>query len=794
MKVTNFADKKNGLDGAHEDIVMGIDEDNHLTLLNSLTHLYSNPVMAALREYCANASDAHKDSGQTKPFEVEFPYHHGGSYNLRVRDYGKGMSKAQITKVYSQYGATTKGKTNKQVGGFGLGSKSGLAVSNHLFVNTVSNGVLIKAQILKNKDQTSVIRILSETPTTAPSGTEIILPVSSKQLTQLKEHAAEELVGYKPEQVTLNRSPITYSVHDMEQFIPVTLGTNVIAYIARNTTAQQNIYGLPPHHPNLFKSDISVIMGGVYYPTLPSHGSVDSNQREFFMQVNALNERFRNSPKIILNVPVGSVNLPPHRDAIIDTEKTWNSLKNLISNLYMGLDSSLESYLNERSIGEASTIVASMSALFAPDDTWKHRGETYNNDFDKIMTNFPVLYSRVSQHYYRSGAIRLVGRLNTDGYRSVHCRVNDTNYNYANYHNMRKDKIVVLNFVVEKEKYDEVVAYEVNEKSHWQTRVQMKKPRLHSFMTRYLGSIADTVYGSDNYYVLITPTGTVIPDHLVSAIDFTVTEDILKAEYKKKFPPAPKKKVQHKHCRVTKDKIQHSLVSEDEKVVYFGGKDSYGTETFMAENVQLPQIHMMKKVSTGSIEQSAEHSWLFNGLFNLIDVDASLVALGSTRAEGSFKKAFKDSTPLGKIVMDYYENLDADRKLAVQHAYSLFALWQAPDPLFLMMGELKHSLMNKSVEFMFKERELIAVAHYLFAFKDNYVDGLLDWKQKFVKSLEGKELAWSMLLPLQSLVNDIYSNGQVRPVDGVYKTHLALRCANLLHEDYLISAVDKLTA
>lgn len=84
MKLNNFADKKNGMDGSDEDIVMGIDADNHRTLLNSLTHLYSNPVMAAFREYCANASDAHKDSGQKKAFEITFPHRFEGVSNLRI--------------------------------------------------------------------------------------------------------------------------------------------------------------------------------------------------------------------------------------------------------------------------------------------------------------------------------------------------------------------------------------------------------------------------------------------------------------------------------------------------------------------------------------------------------------------------------------------------------------------------------------------------------------------------------------------------------------------------------------
>lgn len=796
MKLNNFADKKNGMDSSDEDIVMGIDADNHRTLLNSLTHLYSNPVMAAFREYCANASDAHKDSRQKKAFEITFPYRFEGKPNLRIRDFGKGMTEEQITKIYSQYGATTKANNNAQVGGFGLGSKSGLAVSNHLYVNTIANGVLIKAKVLKNKDNESVIRILSRENTTAPSGTEILLPLTVPQLSELQSKAEEELVGYKPSQVKLNGDNITYSVHDKKLFVPVTVGSNVIAYITRNDTKTSNSYGLPSHAENLFKANYSVIMGGVYYPSLPSHGSVDPNDYAFITLIGELNLRFKNTPKVILNIPVGSVDLPPHRDSIIDTAKTWDSLKGLFSNLHLGLRASTESYLNALSMKEASFAVASMRALFSPEEKWNYQGQTYLNSMSITMSPMPYLYSHISG-YYSSGHTRYDGKIGVEQFTALHAKTNAGEYNYNGSY-QKKKKTFVVNLELEQDKYDEVVAYEINENLNWQKKVKMKKPRVHGFITRTLYPVLCDKYTGEDYYIVITLKGAVIPEHFACAIDTFTNEEKTKVAYRTLFPPMAKKTVEQKHCRVSRDKIQYSLVSDDEKVVYFGGKDSYGTEQFMHKqdtgNLTLRQSVIMKQVSTGASSESDDYKWAYAGLLNLVESGTSVIALGNTRSEKLFKKSFKEAVPLGEVVMKFYDNLDTDRQMAVQHAYSIIAMWsEHVDALFSVLGNTDYYMENRSVQLMFQEPELVSVAHYLFAFKDNYVNGLVEWKKSFVESLKGKELACRMLLPLQSLLSEVNYLDRSATMNE-YNTQLSLRCPKIIHRDELAGFANKLTS
>lgn len=803
MKVNNFADRKNGLDGAVEDIVMGIDSDNHLQLLNSLTHLYGNPIMAAFREYCANAADAHKAIGQEKAFEVNFPHYYGGSTVLRIRDYGNGMTKEQLTKVYSQYGASTKGNDNTQVGGFGLGSKSGLAVSNTLHVNTVSNGVLIEAQILKNKDNLSVIRILSEEPTTNPSGTEILLPITSKQEKELQTNAENDLVGYAPKQVKLNNSTLKHSVHNKKLFIPITVGSNTVAYVKRNDTKRKNNHVDGSLKP--FWVKYSVIMGSVYYPGLPAHGSIDIENQAIQNLVNGLGNRFGNSPLIILNVPVGSVDLPPHRDSIIDTEKTWNTILGLLGNVQMGLDTSVDAYLNTLpSLGEAGKCAASMRDLFVQDSKWKYKGHCYETDLSLAMEQPAFIFYH--KNYYSSdrGTIRYREPAKESFFTPLYCKREEANY--ATGYDGTMTHMKVVNFKVPSDKYKEVIAFEQNEQRSHANRLKLNKPRAHAFMTRYLKIVVPDLLKIKDYFVVVTEdNGPEIPEHFKEAFDLTIDETGAKAEFRRLNPVKKKTVTKQSHCRLTSKRFEFSEISSDEDVVFFGGKGCYGTEeeilNGITKGIQWPSnskpahLTSIRKVSNGSDPHLYGGAWLLDALRKIVPNTTSLVGVSDGRSPSVFQKAFKESVPLGNIVMSRYDEMDDDHKLAVQHAYSIVSHWtDGIAALFSVFNDDDHGLTNESVNLMFKKPELVGMAYYLFAFKDNYVEGLLEWKKNFISSMEGKELAGMTLLPVQCFLTMHYSYSRVGiKDDGSVINSAQIRSLNSFHVEQVAKFVDKLT-
>ena len=108
-----------------------IDKSAAGLVMDILAKLYANPLAAAIREYTSNAIDAHIASGSDKPVEVNLPSRQ--NQWLTIRDYGKGLTAFDILTVYANFGSSDKRDSDEFIGGFGIGSKSGLAISDSIY-------------------------------------------------------------------------------------------------------------------------------------------------------------------------------------------------------------------------------------------------------------------------------------------------------------------------------------------------------------------------------------------------------------------------------------------------------------------------------------------------------------------------------------------------------------------------------------------------------------------------------------------------------------------------------------
>ncbi|NBR67090.1 MAG: hypothetical protein EBT79_07425, partial [Actinobacteria bacterium] len=99
----------------------GMRSENSAHIFNILrSTLYSNKVLAVLREYSANAWDEHRAAGiPDRPIKVVIPT--ALEPTLRIRDYGRGLSEQQVFEVYTQYGSSTKRDSDDVVGCLGIG-------------------------------------------------------------------------------------------------------------------------------------------------------------------------------------------------------------------------------------------------------------------------------------------------------------------------------------------------------------------------------------------------------------------------------------------------------------------------------------------------------------------------------------------------------------------------------------------------------------------------------------------------------------------------------------------------
>lgn len=768
-------DTASKLQGGEEgDIVMGLASDNQQSLISSLTHLYANPALAALREYCANAADAHKSANQTKPFEVDYKFSKTKG-TLRIRDYGHGLNREQLTTIYSQYGATTKHQTNLLAGGFGLGAKSGLAVSNNFFLNTVNNGVLIEAEILKTDSGVATLRVISETSTKKASGTEIIVPLTENQFREISSNAEAQLMGYHPEQVTINGSPHTYSIYNEDYFIPITVGNTPVAHIEIHQNETRLAYDPNAGEQPKLSDAFSVVMGGVYYPTLPSSGTINRAHPEYDSLMEYLNHSLSESSRVVLNVPVGTVDLPPHRDSLIDTEKTWKTLFNLLLNVRTAIPLSTQRYLNSQDLEGASWLVGTMPSLFLPvthttvkkvrytyrSHTWEHRGKKYDNELSAYMEKVP---------YY-------ITQKNVVGYGSF---VNSEDawlegkVKAAHFYDLHKgtlmgrgldaaSPVTTVSLSIPMDKYDEYTAYLDAQNMGWEyAKIANRKPSISRFVNGTLLPWLRAVRPTLSFNILLIPEGVEYPEHFRSTIRETFTMSEVKELYRAQFPPKKRSKVSQSHARVLSDEFRWGEIKDSEKIVHFGGKGNFGMDSFIEGNKSYA-LSRLRSVSTGEIKNLDSFNWIQEGLVTLIGEDESLVLVGASREPETFQKSFPTAVSLASVVKTKYEEYDDAHKLAVQHAFSLVTTWKIArkELIFHLMKDHAHLMENESFRIMFSEPEILSMAFYLSHFKDSHVAGFTEWKKELVEEMEGKALASTLLLPVQALMMFAPSYGKV---------------------------------
>ena len=112
----------------------GIKKEGISHIFNVLRNqLYSDKILAVIREYSCNAVDAHTEVGKNEePIVVTLP--NKLLLEFKVRDFGRGLTETEIGEIYAMYGESTKRGTNEQIGQLGLGCKSAFAYGDNFII------------------------------------------------------------------------------------------------------------------------------------------------------------------------------------------------------------------------------------------------------------------------------------------------------------------------------------------------------------------------------------------------------------------------------------------------------------------------------------------------------------------------------------------------------------------------------------------------------------------------------------------------------------------------------------
>lgn len=152
--------------------------------------IYSDKIMAVIREISCNALDAHIAAGKKDvPFEVHLPNQMEPYFS--VKDYGTGLDHEQVMQLYTTYGKSTKGDTNEEVGCLGLGSKSPFAYTDQYQVMSRFDGTVRTYSAYVDRNGEPNIMLLSEEITDEPNGLTIYMPVESQDFNSFARKASE---------------------------------------------------------------------------------------------------------------------------------------------------------------------------------------------------------------------------------------------------------------------------------------------------------------------------------------------------------------------------------------------------------------------------------------------------------------------------------------------------------------------------------------------------------------------------------------------------------------------------
>ena len=278
---------------------VGIDIKNIDFITSLLTsNLYSNPVESFLRESVSNAYDSHVEAGTKQHIILIIDYLNNDEFKLTLRDYGTGLSPERFNEIYRNIGSSTKRDSNDYIGCFGLGHFVALSCATACSIISYHNNIRYDYIMYKNDKNINIDKI-NETEGDYKNGLEIQVTVKSSF--SILEEAITKLCFFENLYIQYNShnySPyFGYGTVNFDDFVNDFNKRKCVRYNYVSYCDFLNYY-------NTYGNFVKV--GNVLY------GSSDYT----FHSVG-----------LVVNIPIGSVDITPSRENLQFTDYTNDALK-----------------------------------------------------------------------------------------------------------------------------------------------------------------------------------------------------------------------------------------------------------------------------------------------------------------------------------------------------------------------------------------------------------------------------------------------------------------------------------
>jgi len=332
--------------------------------------LYSDKVMAVIRELSTNAYDSHISAGNKNPFKVTLPT--AANPNFSVRDYGTGLSQEDMENLYTTYGASNKNDSNDFVGCLGLGSKSPFAYTKSFTTSSYFNGK--KYTYVASIDDSGVpaLNLFNISDTDEANGLEISFAVKQYDFNEFSSKAIRVFHYFKMKPIIEGGVNPSLKDHAYSNKNIVISGEGWrVCRLANDTNKFPNVH----HH---IDSGVIALMGNIAYPVVVSQliGEQKAEQADHIQKWNRafgkadidnwknfVSEILQQNLYLELDFGIGELEMDVSREGLQYTKDVIKALRNKTQEIYMEMKEEFS-----KKIAGAKTKVEAIQTYYTMND------------------------------------------------------------------------------------------------------------------------------------------------------------------------------------------------------------------------------------------------------------------------------------------------------------------------------------------------------------------------------------------------------------------------------------------
>lgn len=182
-------------------------------------------MVTPIRELCTNALEVsekvelHIDTNHVDTSFIDENSKKINNAVIKIVDHGSGMSREFLETVFLGAGASTKDGVDGAIGGFGIGAKSVLSITDQATWRTTKDGVT--SVLILSRNGTKTDHYIETFETDEPNGTTVIVPVDGETAHRIKAGIHSEFLDYQdPDRITMfvngEMNPLSGKFSNME--------------------------------------------------------------------------------------------------------------------------------------------------------------------------------------------------------------------------------------------------------------------------------------------------------------------------------------------------------------------------------------------------------------------------------------------------------------------------------------------------------------------------------------------------------------------------------------------------